>query len=122
MSDEIFVNIITLIVGIGSASAFWKYWSERKKSGAEGKVAEATIELNVDMTRMQNLEERFGLTQRAWDQERASFERRILTLEQDLEAEQAECKAKIEKLERHIKRLTDIVVKVTGADGGVEPA
>lgn len=117
-SDLIFTSVITLVVGVLSATAFWKYWSERKKTGAEGKVAEATIELNVDMTRMQNLEERFGLTQKAWDEERASFERRLTAAENALAEEKKECGENIEKLERHVRELTTAVVKLSGAAEG----
>lgn len=71
-------------------TAFWGYWRDRKKSKAEGTVAGATVEIQVEAHRVANLEQRFAFAQSAWDEERGSLQRRILHLEELLETERKE--------------------------------
>lgn len=97
--------IATLFIGIFGGGAFWQWWKDRKKDKAAGQVAHATVEIQVDAARMQNLESRLALSERAWDSERTSFERRIAMLEKDLHDERLESEhkdAKILKLEEKL--------------------
>jgi chromosome segregation ATPase len=97
-----------LMTVIGSA-AFWGYWKDRKVAKARGTVATSTVEIQVEGARVQNLEQRFAFAQKAWDEERTSFERRIKDLEEQLSAERTErseeerlSQEKIQKLEARV--------------------
>lgn len=93
-----------------------KYILERRSAKATGRVAEATVELQVDAAKLANLEHRFGLAQRAWDSERASLLARIGHLEEDLDEERAESaqkKTKIAELEQRLALVLDEVQSLT---------
>jgi chromosome segregation ATPase len=80
----------TVIMAVIGSAAFWSYWKDRKKSKAEGTVASATVEIQVEAHRVANLEQRFAFAQSAWDEERGSLLRRIEHLEDLLETERRE--------------------------------
>ena len=80
----------TLAMALIGSAAFWGYWKDRKKSKAEGTVAGATVEIQVEAHRVANLEQRFAFAQSAWDEERGSLQRRISHLEELLETERRE--------------------------------
>ncbi len=114
--DEIVRYALSLLVGGGFTAAALKYIQERKKAGAEGEVAVQTIELQVDHTRMQNLEQRFALAERAWDEERESLTRRVTAAEAReaaLETALAERDAKIRELEERVSRVQNELIEVT---------
>lgn len=96
-----------LLVLVGSA-AFWGYWKDRKKSSAEGVVAQATVEIQIEASRVANLEQRFGFAQRAWDDERASLHRQVDRLERELVEERAER----ERLTRELAAVTAEVAEL----------
>jgi hypothetical protein len=107
---------LTVLVGGGGLGALLMYLKERKKYGAEGEVAVQTIELQVDHTRMQNLEVRFGLAEKAWDEERESLTRRVAAAESRelaLEAELEKKEAKIRTLEDRVSRVQAELLDVT---------
>lgn len=58
-----------------ASAAFWSYWRDRRKARAEGDVATATVEIQVEAKRVANLEQRFAFAQAAWDEERESLQR-----------------------------------------------
>jgi chromosome segregation ATPase len=99
--NQIATVVLTGVMGLLGGGAFWGYWKDRKKSRAEGSVAVQTVELQIDSHRMQNLEQRFDLANKAWDEERESFQRRIEHLEQDL----ATARLELEKKESKILEL-----------------
>lgn len=101
-AGEIATLVAQVALVVGGGGAFWAYWRERKVNKAKGTVATATVELQIDQSRMQNLEQRFALAEKAWDGERASFQRRIDALEQDLADERREA---VEEKERHDTQL-----------------
>jgi chromosome segregation ATPase len=80
----------TVIMAVIGSAAFWSYWKDRKKSKAEGTVASATVEIQVEAHRVANLEQRFAFAQSAWDEERGSLLRRIEHLEELLDTERKE--------------------------------
>jgi chromosome segregation ATPase len=104
-SDQVATYMTQAALVLFSAGAFWGYVKERRVNKAKGAVATATVELQIDNTRMQNLEQRLGLAQKAWDQERESFQRRIAHLEDELANERAE--AAEEKM-RHDQQLSEL--------------
>lgn len=114
--NDISQMLLTLVLGIFGGGAVWGYLKDRKKSGAEGAVAVQTIELQVDATRMQNLEVRFALAERAWDEERESLtlrvtraEARETALEQELEKKEA----KLRLLEERVAKVQNELLEVT---------
>lgn len=107
---------LTALVGGGGLAAVLLYLKERRKAAAEGEVAVQTIELQVDHTRMQNLEVRFALAERAWDEERESLTRRVDAAEareQALEAELEKKQIKISALEERVAKVQNELVEVT---------
>lgn len=100
----------------GGIAAVLAYFKERRYNRAKGDVAVQTIELQVDHTRMQNLEVRFALAERAWDEERESLTRRVTaaeTREAALERALGERDAKIRELETRVARVQSELVAVT---------
>jgi chromosome segregation ATPase len=114
MTGETVASIVaSLVVGLGGGGAFVGYWRDRKKIGAEGEVATATVELQIDAARLQNAESRLALTQRAWDEERLSFERRIDRLEDELATERLESERKDAKILDLESRLNDLQAQMS---------
>lgn len=95
-------------LGGGGSGAVLSYLRDRRKSNAEGTVAEATVELQIDAKRLENAEARLALTEKAWDEERQSFERRIHALEADLQSERLEGERKDAKIIQLEARITDV--------------
>jgi predicted nucleic acid-binding Zn-ribbon protein len=113
---DVVQSVLTVLVGGGGIGALLMYLKERKKYAADGEVAVQTIELQVDHTRMQNLEVRFALAERAWDEERESLTRRVSAAEareQALEAELEKKDAKIRTLEERVGRVQSELHEVT---------
>lgn len=109
----------TLILAV-AGSAGWGYFKDRRKSKAEGQVATATVEIQVEAARVQGLEQRFAFAQRAWDEERESLTRRIGTLERDLAEERHERDAektlheeKVGLLEERVRGMQRMLNEVT---------
>lgn len=104
------------MVGGGVIGSVLAYLRDRRLSTAKGDVAVQTVELQVDFTRMQNLESRFALAERAWDEERESLTRRVTAAEAReaaLEKALAERDAKIRELEARVSRVQTELVEVT---------
>lgn len=104
-------GLATALIVAVTSSAAWGYFKDRRKSKAEGTVAAATVEIQVEGARVQNLEQRFGFAQTAWNEERASFERRIRVLEDELNQERSERSA--EKAE-HEEKVGLLEMRVQG--------
>lgn len=112
------------IVLFGSA-AFWGYWKDRRKTRAEGAVATATVEIQIEASRVANLEQRFAFAQRAWDDERASLTRRIVHLEDELAEERRDHledklrhEDQVRTIEERVSKLTEELGAVTTELGG----
>jgi predicted nucleic acid-binding Zn-ribbon protein len=100
----------------GGLAAVLAYVRDRRKAHADGAVAMQTIELQVDHTRMQNLEQRFALAERAWDEERESLTRRVAAAESReaaLEKALLERDNKIRDLEARVARVQHELEAVT---------
>jgi predicted nucleic acid-binding Zn-ribbon protein len=113
--DAVKVALGGLFTG-GGLAAVLAYVKERRKAHADGAVAMQTIELQVDHTRMQNLEQRFALAERAWDEERESLTRRVTAAEARegaLEKALLERDTKIRELEARVARVQSELVAVT---------
>ena len=103
-------------LGGGGFGALVSYFRDRRKSNAEGHVAEATVELQIDAHRLQNAEARLEFTEKAWDAERRSFEGRILRLEAELQEERlgsAKKDAKILELEEKVSEIQTTLLDVS---------
>lgn len=101
----------TAAMAVFGSAAFWSYWKDRRTSKARGTVAAATVEIQVEGARVQNLEQRFGFAQKAWSEERASFERRIQHLEEELADERRE---RSEDETRHAEKVLLLEARVRG--------
>lgn len=100
----------------GGIGALTSYLKDRRKSSAEGHVAEATVELQIDAKRLENAEARLELTEKAWDAERRSFEARIARLEEELRQERLESERKDSKilmLEERVGEIQANLLEVT---------
>lgn len=95
-------------LGGGGIGAILSYLRDRRKSNAEGHVAEATVELQIDAKRLENAESRLALTEKAWDAERVSFESRIKRLEEELQQERLESERKDAKILSLEQRMSDL--------------
>lgn len=110
MATDVVSLVLSLILTVGGSAAFWAYWKDRKKARADGIVANATIELQVDHSRMQNLEQRFALSEKAWDEERESWQNRLENVELELAAEKRRHKETEERLSTDIQSRDDMIV------------
>lgn len=120
MMDGFWGDVVKIVLGGafagGGVAAVLAYLKERQKAHADGAVAMQTIELQVDHTRMQNLEQRFALAERAWDEERESLTRRVGAAEAReaaLETALMERDAKIRQLESRVARVQSELEAVT---------
>ncbi len=115
-SSEVAAAVATLILGGGSGGALWGYLRDRRKNRADGEVAAATVELQIDAKRLENAEMRLDFTQKAWDAERRSFEARIERLETELREERLEGErkdAKILELEQTVSQIQSQLLDVS---------
>lgn len=104
------------VLGGGGLGALLSYARDRRKSNAEGHVAEATVELQIDAKRLENAESRLSFTERAWDAERKSFEARIQRLETELQEERLASTskdAKILELEETVSQIQSTLLDVS---------
>ena len=100
----------------GGVAAVIGYLKDHKKSAAEGRVADATVELQIDAKRLENAESRLHFTEKAWDAERRSFEGRIERLECELQTERLESArkdAKILELEEKVSQIQTTLLDVS---------
>lgn len=115
MNGDTLQWIFQVALSGGFLTAVAAYLRDRKKHSAEGYIAENTRELVVDNAKLDNLEQRFGLAQRAWDAERASLLARLAHCEEELAEERAENAAKdakISELEQRLSRVQQEVQSV----------
>lgn len=106
----------TVLVALVGGKSGWDYFRDRRTSKAEGAVASATVELQIDAKRLENAEARLDFTQKAWDEERLSFERRIERLEAELQEERLEGERKDQKildLERTVSSIQSQLLDVS---------
>lgn len=107
-AETVWSALASLVIGLGGGGALFGYLRDRRKANAEGEVASATVELQIDAKRLENAEARLELTQKAWDEERLSFERRIERLENELSQERLESARKDEKILDLESRMADL--------------
>lgn len=115
-ASQVVITLVQLVFTGGAIGALFAYFRDRKKHAAENYVAENTRELVVDNIKLDSLETRFGLAQKAWDAERGSLLARIGYLEDELRAERAELaekEAKIASLEERVSRVQNELRAVT---------
>lgn len=106
---------ISVVLAFGGGGAFVRYVLERTKARADGRVAESTIELQVDANRLANLEKRLELTVEAhnseresWHNERESLLRQIGELKtdkQELHAELATTREQVKAMQAELDRI-----------------
>lgn len=106
----------TVLVALAAGKPVWDFLRDRRKSKADGTVAAATVELQIDAKRLENAESRLAFTEKAWDEERQSLERRINLLERDLAEERLEGERKDQKildLERTVSSIQSQLLDVS---------
>lgn len=97
-----------VVIAVVGGRSLWEYLRDRRKAKAEGTVAAATVELQIDAQRLENVQSRLAFTEKAWDEERQSLERRINLLERDLAEERLEGERKDQKILELQQTVTQI--------------
>lgn len=100
--------VAAVAVALVGGKSGWDYLGDRRTAKAMGTVASSTVELQIDAKKLENAEARLQLTQKAWDEERLSFERRIARLEDELNEERLEGERKDHKILELEKTVSNI--------------
>lgn len=103
--------VAPLISGIFSASgagAFVAYIRDRRSDKAKGAVASATVDIEVDSSRLGLIERQMKSLEKANAEERRAFQSTITHLREDLEAEQLESAKKDEKIAKLTLQVDEI--------------
>lgn len=119
---EYAMSLALIVLGGGSAVRFVL---ERRKAKADGDVAEATAELQIDAAQLANIRAQMELMKAAWSAERVSMQGRISALAEDLREEREESARKereIAKLREQVERmqadLVDLADRLARLSGG----
>lgn len=102
---EYAMSLALIVLGGGSAVRFVL---ERRKAKADGDVAVATAELQIDAAQLANIRSQMELMKAAWAAERVSMQGRISALAEDLREEREESARKereIAKLREQVERM-----------------
>lgn len=104
--------VLRLCVVLGIPSVVVYFLKERRKNQAESAVAERTVDSTVEKVNLSTLEAHMLAVEATFTMERASKDRRIAALQEELtsaRAEVAEAKATVERLEY---RLTEALGRI----------
>jgi hypothetical protein len=104
-AGDLIQSAATGLFGVVASAAFWGYWKDRRSAKAQGDVAAATVEIQVEAQGLVNAEKRFALAESAWNEERISLQRENDRLTGLLATERAERAAAEMAAEEKIKRL-----------------
>lgn len=107
-ANDLVAPILSSIFSAGGAGAFVAYWRERKVAKAKGNVASATVDVEVDTSRLGLIERQMKALEKSFATERRSLLGTITHLKEDLEAEQAESAKKDEKIANLSRKVDDI--------------
>lgn len=101
-------TIISSVFSVGGAGALLAYWRDRRVAKAKGSVATATVDVEVDTSRLGLIERQMQALEKSFDTERKSLLQTINHLQADLELEQAESAKKDEKISRLSQQVEEI--------------
>lgn len=101
-------TIISSVFSVGGAGALIAYWRDRRVARAKGKVATATVDIEVDQSRLGLIERQMQALEKSFDTERKSLLQTITHLQSDLEQEQVESTKKDEKIAKLSRQVDDI--------------
>jgi chromosome segregation ATPase len=101
-------TIISSVFSVGGAGALLAYWRDRRVAKAKGSVATATVDVEVDTSRLGLIERQMQALEKSFDTERKSLLQTINHLQADLELEQAESAKKDEKITRLSQQVEEI--------------
>lgn len=101
-------TIISSVFSVGGAGALLAYWRDRRVAKAKGNVATATVDIEVDTSRLGLIERQMHALEKSFDTERKSLLQTINHLQADLELEQAESAKKDEKIARLSQQVEEI--------------
>jgi chromosome segregation ATPase len=109
-ANDFVVPLISSIFSASGAGALVAYWRERKVAKAKGTVATATVDIEVDTSRLGLIERQMSALEKSFDTERKSLLQTINHLQADLELEQAESAKKDEKIAKLSRQVDEIQV------------
>lgn len=109
-ANDFVVPLISSIFSASGAGALVAYWRERKVAKAKGTVATATVDIEVDTSRLGLIERQMSALEKSFDTERKSLLQTINHLQADLELEQAESAKKDEKIAKLSHQVDEIQV------------
>lgn len=107
-ANDFVAPLISGLFGVGGAGAFFAYIKERRVAKARGKVATATVDIDVDTSRLGLIERQMQALEKSFDTERRSLLQTITHLQSDLEQEQAEGTKKDEKIAKLTFQVDEI--------------
>lgn len=103
-------TIISSVFSVGGAGALLAYWRDRRVAKAKGTVATATVDVEVDTSRLGLIERQMDALEKSFDTERRSLLQTIKHLQTDLEQEQAESAKKDERIAKLSRQVDEIQV------------
>lgn len=103
-------TIISSVFSVGGAGALLAYWRDRRVAKAKGTVATATVDVEVDTSRLGLIERQMSALEKSFDTERKSLLQTIKHLQADLELEQAESAKKDEKIANLSRQVDEIQI------------
>lgn len=107
-ATDFVVPVLSSVFSAGGAGAFVAYWRERKVAKAKGYVATATVDIEVDSSRLGIIERQMQALEKSFDTERRSLLSTITHLKEDLEQEQIESAKKDEKIAKLSRQVDEI--------------
>jgi hypothetical protein len=107
-ATDFVVPVLSSVFSAGGAGAFVAYWRERKVAKAKGNVATATVDIEVDSSRLGLIERQMQALEKSFDTERRSLLSTITHLKEDLELEQIESAKKDEKIAKLSRQVDEI--------------
>lgn len=110
-------NIVSILVVVGFPGLILFYVRDRRKTRAEAKVLEGTTQSQIDLSSISAVEAHVAFVERAFEAERASNQRQIADLKEELrEAEAVATRQRIEleKVRSELERLRGQVEFLNG--------
>lgn len=107
-ANDFVAPLISGIFSAGGAGAFVAYWRERKVAKARGSVASATVDVEVETSRLGLIERQMKALEKSFDTERKALLGTIRHVREDLEEEQRESAKKDEKIAKLTLQVDEI--------------
>jgi chromosome segregation ATPase len=127
-ASDIVAPLITGIFSASGAGAFVAYIRDRRSDKARGEVASATVDVEVETSRLGLIERQMKALEKSFDTERKALLGTIRHVREDLEAEQVESAKKDEKIAKltlqvdEIQKALDLVkAELAGSTKPTEP-